>query len=139
MTTMTTPGIFAARFASSCLCGQWVGKGDPIAFCSVMRRVTMCPACRPVKSCLTYGDRIAVVAAGLDLTVASVRTDSGFYALDIKPAGVDYSYAYATFRVVGGEWVCVDSFGGIDAPKGLTSEDVNSIVAQARAAFRKAA
>ena len=133
-----TPGIFDARFASSCLCGQWVSKGDPIAFCAMMRRVTMCPACRPVKSDTTCGAAIAVNVAGLDLTVASLRSEGKFVGLSFRSADEDLCYAFATYRVVGGRWVCVDSFSS-DAADSLTNSEVNDAVQQARNAHRMAA
>ena len=136
---MPRTGTFPARFASSCLCGAWVTSGMRIAFCSEMRRVTMCPCCAPSATAkkATIGNRYPVF--GGRMTVASLRIDGKVVALSFRHASADSFRDWARYSVRDGEWTCTGSSLSIDAPVGLTHANVLRAIEEASAQVKAAA
>ena len=125
-----------ARFSSSCFCGAWVKPGQRIAFCSEMRRVTMCPRCAPSATAkkATIGNRYPVFAGRM--TVAALRVDGAVIGLSFRHTAQDSARSWARYAVRDGVWTCVKSSIDMDAPVELTDEDVRQAIKEAAAAHR---
>jgi len=130
-----------ARFASSCLCGEWVKPGMRIAFCPDIRRVTMCPKCSPRANSPkgTVGPRYHVKIQGTGpMTVASVRINGKVEALSFRWAAGDSSEGYCHYRNIGGQWTMTKT-NYRDCPDHLTHNDVNEAVRMVRESMKAAA
>jgi len=126
-------GTFPARFASSCICGEWVTPGMRIAFCSEMRRVTMCPKCAPSATSKKAkgGERYHVL--GGRFTVMSLRVDGKVVGLSFRHSAADSASDWARYTLQNGAWTCTASSFGLDAPIGLTDAQVRQAIAEASA------
>jgi len=126
-----------ARFSTPCICGARVNPGDEIAFCSELRRVTMCPSCAPKKT-----HRVGrFVDCGAGLCVASIRHmgTGRVDAVVFRELAPDSNQGTARYAKKDGRWSLHSAGGNVmDAPTYLTDAMVRERLAEAARRFHEA-